>query len=184
MNVHSLEFLNVREAISRSQCQMVNEAQLRGRKPLAFLVLRLLARGVGNQALAPEFVVAADLVACHCPPCWCRNAPAFWRWPAPGSPAPVSSSWLQMNWPGRRTFSWNDCKVCSQPWPLHLMQKFANCNNCSISNLEKEELFSYVLSVVFKNGNEFLDIVDLSIIYWFIYNFELWKRTKAYMSKA
>ena len=69
MYVHSFEFLNVREAISRSQCQMVNEAQLRGRKPLAFLVLRLLARGVGNQALAPEFVVAADLVACHCPPC-------------------------------------------------------------------------------------------------------------------
>ena len=45
--------------------QVVNEAQLRGRKPLAFLVLRLLARGVGNQALAPEFVVAADLGIVH-----------------------------------------------------------------------------------------------------------------------
>ena len=45
--------------------QVVNEAQLRGRKPLAFLVLRLLARGVGNQALAPEFVVAANLVIVH-----------------------------------------------------------------------------------------------------------------------
>ena len=94
MYVHSLQFLNVREAISEARqslhalvdtvldvaevnievgsqlprplaldlSQVVNEAHLRGGKPLTLLVLSLLARGVGHQALAPEFVVAADLV--------------------------------------------------------------------------------------------------------------------------